>query len=141
MNGPNLWMLVYDSTLSAAEAYSSANGEYVLVNVDATVTVTIDPVFIRYRDGTGAYQYHVTLNSAPNQASTCDVSGKMRNPLGEERYFDCSALFLFRIQSFQSSVLHERRKLEWGDFGASVGAYFALIQAGSWVLSLVAFAR
>ena len=138
MNGPNLWMLVYDSTISAATAYTTANGEYVLADVNSVNTVTMNPVFIRYRNGTGAYQYHVSLSSSQNSGVTCDVSGQLLNPLG--KYSDCSALFLFRIQSFQSSVLQERRKLEWADFGASVGAYFALIQAGSWILSLLAFA-
>ena len=133
-------MLVYDGhAMDDATAYTTGYGEYTLVNVDSTTTVTIDPVYIKYRNGTATYQYHVTLNRAPNVDSTCDVSGKIKSPL--DRYYPCSGLFLFRVQNFQSSVLYERRRLEWGDFGESVGAYFALIQAISWLLSALAFQR
>ena len=131
-------MFVYDSTLSAATAYDTAKGEYNLVNVNSINTVTVNPVYIRYRNGTGAYQYHVALSTSTNQGISCDVSGQLQNP--RYNYSDCDSFFLFRIQSVQTSELQERRKLEWADFGASVGAYFALIQAGSWILSLLAFA-
>ncbi|EME85005.1 uncharacterized protein MYCFIDRAFT_83052 [Pseudocercospora fijiensis CIRAD86] len=67
VSGPDLWMLVYDgNAMDAATAYTTGNGEYTLVNVDSTTTVTMDPVYIQYRNGTATYQYHVTLNRTPN---------------------------------------------------------------------------
>lgn len=132
-------MLLNDRSVDGQTAYQSGTGEYTLVNVAALTLVTMSPTFFVDRTGVGRYQYHPTLASQAQLDMQCDISG-MHNA-NTSTYKECKTHLLFRIQTFEASIITEVRSMDGADVAEAVGAWFALIQVIVWIISGMAIMR
>ncbi|KAH7350648.1 hypothetical protein BKA65DRAFT_549650 [Rhexocercosporidium sp. MPI-PUGE-AT-0058] len=132
LGSPNLWMFVYDSTISVGDAYMNGYSSMRLFNAHGASTVLLNNKYFEARDGTSRYEFGAVIWTTPYMNLVCDVSGN-------QTYYPCSSTLLLNVPGFDSTIMTEKRAMAWTDTVGQAGAYFALVQVVSWMISGVAW--
>ena len=143
---PNFWLLVYDPTIPAQEAYKSGTAGLTLINANGFTTVTLTPSYFKRRDSLPHYEYDAQVSTTPMLDVVCDVAernmkladAKVKGP-NDNAYATCYAFIAIRYANLERETATERPVMEWGDVVMSVGSYFALVQFVCWVVSGLAW--
>ncbi|KAL9621777.1 MAG: hypothetical protein Q9160_003749 [Pyrenula sp. 1 TL-2023] len=126
--GPQLWLMVYDPSLTFEEAYKLNHSPP--LSLYNALAVTIIDVGLRYHraiNGSGYYNYDLQLTSIPNHSMLGDIG------YGDHE-FSHTAVRLF-IPHLERTTLRERMSMTWSDAVAEAGAFFALVQFLAWIVS------
>jgi hypothetical protein len=131
---PNLWLLVYDPIQDPYIAYQTGDALMTLMDANGVTTLTLSSDYVDFGNGTAYYRYDVGVSTSPFMNLICDVAGNTSD------YRDCHATVLVRVPRLERTVVHDRRVMLWTDVVASAGAYFALVQLISWIISGLSWA-
>ncbi|KAF2657475.1 hypothetical protein K491DRAFT_742118 [Lophiostoma macrostomum CBS 122681] len=131
---PGMWVAIYDPTFDLAEALSS--GEVYTAQIDANSHTVVDIGLVYYhlevnfhlgRYSLDVCLLDVTISVRQNLDLVCDVD--------YEFWYLCHLTLEVQIPSFRRTVVREEFRYQWSNVVADAGAYFALVQFLSWIVS------
>ncbi|KAG7005163.1 hypothetical protein G7Y79_00021g050300 [Physcia stellaris] len=124
---PVLWLMVYDPVLSFEKAYAQGYGPLNLFNANGPTTINLGLEYYQPSNDTGYYKYDVMFSTAGNINLVCDVTANATQL--------CDASLIIQIPRFDRTVQTQKMSMEWPDVILEAGAYFALVQFLSWIIS------
>ncbi|KAL8759707.1 MAG: hypothetical protein Q9199_000579 [Rusavskia elegans] len=144
---PVLWLMVYVPDLSFEEAYTKGYGEVNLFNANEVTTINIGLNYFKPANGTAYYNYGVRISTADNlnlssvrrqQERDATMLRELNYPDPEVRPHcpdreDEHAVAIELEHCCKYSIFGNL--IEDQDVVAEVGAYFALVQILSWMVS------
>jgi len=107
--------------------------QHEIVQCSGTSTVLLNNHYFKDRAGVARYEYGVDISTSPYMNLVCDVAGD------QETYSPCHGVLLLNVPGFDSTIMNERTALSWTDVVGQAGAYFALVQLVSWMISGLAW--
>ena len=141
-SAPNLWLLVYDPTISAQEAYESGTAGLTLINANGFTIVTLTPSYMKTRDIAPHYEFNAQVSTTPRLNIVCDAAMRdtaLANATTDDAYAPCEAWIALRFARMERQTTVERPAMDWADVIMSAGAYFAFVQLLCWVISGLAW--
>lgn len=127
MPNPDLWLAVFDSSHSLADALASGYAPLNLINANGVTSINLHLNTLQSKRPRPMYFYRPIISTSPNVEIVCDVSGNYSYP--------CYTSLLLQFVSHDRSDYNERQAMSWTDAAASAGAYFAFVQFLSWIVS------
>ncbi|KAH6554075.1 hypothetical protein HBI07_006250 [Parastagonospora nodorum] len=128
---PGIWMVIYDPEFDIKQMVADGQVYTSLFDANSHTAVSIGLVQYIYINKTSNYRYDVTASARQNIDLVCDIS--------KPRWYLCYHTVEIQIPSLLQTVYQEERRLDWTRVVAEAGAFFALVQFFSWIVSGMAW--
>ncbi|PSN63501.1 hypothetical protein BS50DRAFT_612664 [Corynespora cassiicola Philippines] len=125
MTAPGIWMVVYDPTYEIGEAIEGGEIFAAVIDANSHVVVNIGLEYYQYINKRSIYRYDVSISIRQNLDLVCDVD--------QEGWYPCHLTLEMQIPSFLRRTIREEKSIK--EVASNAGAYLALVQFLSWIIS------